>query len=235
MDWADAIERNRIALIGIVASLVMTLGRDGLVPAALRNSLLRILRPAEAAARRLIVLAARGLVLKPGVARPMPPGLSQQLRLHRKERGGGCVFKLCDAHVPMVEPVTRAYAKGPRIRTVSPADPTVTVIFQGHFQAQFQAQAAQTSAALAPPDGDRPLSNRLEALQLALQDLPRQARRLVRWTARRKAIAALRPIHTSPLRFGRAPYLPKTPVRDIDYILERCHLLARDAMHADTS
>jgi hypothetical protein len=37
------------------------------------------------------------------------------------------------------------------------------------------------------------------------------------------------------LRLGRAPYLPQRPVREIDFILERCHLLARDALRADTS
>jgi hypothetical protein len=227
MDWAVTIERNRIALVGIVAALMAALGQNHIISAALRTALLRILRPAEAAARRLVVLAARGLVLKPAILRPMPPGLAGQLRLLSKERSGRCVFQLCDSHVPMVEPVHKTYAKGPRIWTVLPADPTVTAI--------FQAQAAQTFAATPPVDGDRSLSSRIEALQLALQDLPRQARRLVRWTARRKAIAALRPIHTSPLRFGRAPYLPKTPVRDVDYILERCHLLARDTLQPDTS
>jgi hypothetical protein len=177
------------------------------------------------------VVVARGVVVKTSVFRAMPVGLSRALRLQRKERGMRPVFQLCDPLVPMVEPVHRKYSRqGPRISSVMPVDPTITAI--------WQAQAATVLAAapaVAVVDESVHLQRRLEAIRLALEDLPRQARRLLRWTARRERIAALRPIQTSPLRPGRAPYLPKTPLRDVDYVLERCHLLARDAAYADTS
>jgi hypothetical protein len=136
------------------------------------------------------------------------------------------VFELSDPQIPMVEPRRKKYFKnGPRISIVMPPDPVIPFF------------AAKPFPPLPPEhkDANAHLVQRLAAIKSALDDLPRQARRLVRWTARRKAIAAKRLIYTSPLRPGRAPYLPKEPVREIDFILERCHLLARDALRADTS
>ena len=79
MDWARAIERNSEALNGVVAAIFAMLGLAGgaapvRIPLALRLSVLRLLRPAESALRRLIVIAARGLVVKPAPSRPMPKG-----------------------------------------------------------------------------------------------------------------------------------------------------------------
>ena len=99
MDGSGAIERNRAALVRIVASLAAMAGftsplagEDGsarrgkaepsaepgegdlsgvrpTIPRHLWVAMLRLLRPAEAAARRLIIAAARGLVVPP----PSPP------------------------------------------------------------------------------------------------------------------------------------------------------------------
>ena len=79
MDWARAIERNSEALKGIVAALFAMLGlaREATVsriPQPLHRAVLRVLRPAESAVRRLIVIAARGLVVKLVPLRPMPKG-----------------------------------------------------------------------------------------------------------------------------------------------------------------
>ena len=77
MDWARAIERNSEALKTIVAGLVAMLG-DATVerlPRALYRAELGVLRPAESALRRLIVIAARGMVAKPAPVRSMPQGL----------------------------------------------------------------------------------------------------------------------------------------------------------------
>ena len=65
MDWARAIERNSEALVGIVEALFTMLGLVGSatvsrIPQPLHNAVLRVLRPAESAMRRLIVIAARG-------------------------------------------------------------------------------------------------------------------------------------------------------------------------------
>src|SRR5687767_6930651 len=79
MDWALAIERNSEALKAIVAALFAMLGLAGgaavaRIPRALYRAVLGVLRPAESAMRRLIVIAARGLEVKLAPARPMPAG-----------------------------------------------------------------------------------------------------------------------------------------------------------------
>jgi len=68
-DLARAAEHYRLALLRVVAALVdiAGLGEDGApatLPRVTRNYLLRILRPAESAARRLIVIAARGIAVE---------------------------------------------------------------------------------------------------------------------------------------------------------------------------
>jgi hypothetical protein len=87
-----------------------------------------------------------------------------------------------------------------------------------------------------PPDGlvnAARLSRRLQALKLALDDLPRQARRLARWRVKREN--AKSPKFKSPLRPGPPPGHRKRPIHPIDDILADCHWLAWDAMKPDTS
>ena len=81
MDWARAIERNSEALKGIIADLFVMLGLSGeatvsRLPRSVHSAVLRVLRPAESAMRRLIIIAARGLVVKlaPTPSRPKPAG-----------------------------------------------------------------------------------------------------------------------------------------------------------------
>ncbi len=81
----------------------------------------------------------------------------------------------------------------------------------------------------------QPLCRRLQALQSALADVPRQALRLMRWRARRERQQELRPVFTSPLRPGLPPGYRRKPTHDVDDILITCHGLAFDAMKPDTS
>ena len=78
MDWARAIDINRTALTRIVAALIAMVGLSAAarLPRAVHRAALRLLRPAESAVRRLIVIAARGVVVKPAALRPMPAGLA---------------------------------------------------------------------------------------------------------------------------------------------------------------
>ncbi len=102
MDWNLAITRNHALLLAIVAELFAMLRRvDGggggplsvgcadtvsergllpgqsfTLPRHLYAAIMLILRPAESAIRRLIIIAARGLVLKPRASRPVPAGLA---------------------------------------------------------------------------------------------------------------------------------------------------------------
>ena len=69
MDWDLAIKRNSEALKGIIADLFAMLELAGGItvarlPRPLHSAVLRVLCPAESAVRRLIVIAARGLVVK---------------------------------------------------------------------------------------------------------------------------------------------------------------------------
>ena len=77
MDWDRAVERNSEALKVIIATLFAMLGdaTAGRIPRPLHRAVLGILRPAESALRRLIVIAARAMVAEPAPLRPMPKGL----------------------------------------------------------------------------------------------------------------------------------------------------------------
>ena len=70
------------------------------------------------------------------------------------------------------------------------------------------------------------ICRRLLALRDALDDLPGQARRLVRWQARQKLIPPGKPGRLSSLRPGFAPGLRRRQPREIDTILRECHSLA---------
>jgi hypothetical protein len=81
MDWNAAIEKNREALKRLLAALVamagLADGGAGTLPRHLHRAVLRLLRPAEAATRRLIIVAARGVVVtlppsRPRRAKPAP-------------------------------------------------------------------------------------------------------------------------------------------------------------------
>ncbi|MFN0193853.1 MAG: hypothetical protein ACKVP5_18080, partial [Aestuariivirga sp.] len=109
MDWDLAMNRNRDALLRIVASLFAMLGLSEVsaidrIPRELHTAILRILRPAEAAVRRLIVAAARGMVVKPTVSRPMPRG-----EIVRKGTGKtrSPAFRLEDIRPPLLPPEPR--------------------------------------------------------------------------------------------------------------------------------
>ena len=79
MDWDHAIKRNSEVLAGIVESLFVMLGLVGEATVSriswpAYRAVLRVFRPAESALRRLIVVAARGLVIAPTVSRPKTAG-----------------------------------------------------------------------------------------------------------------------------------------------------------------
>ena len=79
-DWPGAIDRNCDALLRIVAVLFIYAGLDeggaDEVPRRVWRRIIRLLRPAEAAARRLIVIASRGIEVpppKPRAQKAPPP------------------------------------------------------------------------------------------------------------------------------------------------------------------
>jgi hypothetical protein len=236
MDWDLAIKRNSEALKGIIEVLFALLGLDGTdaasrIPRSLHSAVLGVLRPAESAVRRLIVIAARGLVvkLKPAAWRPMPKPAGPI-----GKRGGSSPpsFQLFDPR-KRLKPVRviKSSRIVPRIHFFGPNnDPTVAAMFAAHRPIAIAAPAPPPSDGLV--DAFR-LTRRLQALKSALEDLPRQAKRLVRCQQRRKASPW--PKSTMPLRPGHPPGHRRKPIHEIDEVLIECDFLACEAMKPDTS
>ena len=231
MDWAEAIERNSEALKGILADLFAMLGLAGSdavtrLPRSVHSAVLRVLRPTESAVRRLIVIAARGLVvkLKPAASRPMPKLAGAIGKGSGQSRPS---FQLFDQRKNFAR---RGRKRGrrnvPRIHILG-SDLQWTTLWEARPRA---------ADPVSPPDGlvnGERLSRRLQALKLALDDLPRQARRLARWRVRRENMPS--PKFRSPLRLGPPPGRSRKPTHPIDRVLTECHWLAWEALKPDTS
>ena len=228
MDWDLAIKRNSKALKGIIEVLFALLGLDGTdaaqrIPRSLHSAVLSVLRPAKSAVRRLIVIAARNVVVKPALSRPMPAGkvIAKGLGISMPS------FQLFDPNKRIKGPRARAFTRlAPRIRFID-YDPRVVALFPA---------PRPVVEPPPPPDGRvcaTRLHRRLVALKSALDDLPRQAKRLVRLQERRKASPDFKP--TTPLRSGHPPGYRRKPVHEVDEILVKCDWLAWEAMKPDTS
>ena len=221
MDWHRAFEINREALLRIVAALVSLLEAQGVavrLPLRTYQYIIRTLHPAESAARRLIVIAARGLVVPEAPVRPMPQGLV----IERKGTGRQA-FQLFDTrkHFSDGDEAASQAMSGPRIRCVDDLSP------RAQFLAKF---AAPNTSAAAETQHVR---NRIAALSRALNTLPRQARRMAQWMKRRAAMQ--NPKFISPLRPGPPPGLRKRFTDDIDRVLAECHGLAWNSIQPNTS
>jgi hypothetical protein len=134
-------------------------------------------------------------------------------------------FKLCDKRIffPELSNPRVKYAKYPPRIHVFPYDILVPI-------------ARPAVVPPPPPDGlisATRLTRRLQALKSALDDLPRQARRMARWRVRQEAAKA--PKFKSPLRPGPPPGHRKRPIHEVDDVLSECHWLAWEVMRPDTS
>ncbi|HUQ36760.1 MAG TPA: hypothetical protein VM144_10345, partial [Aestuariivirga sp.] len=128
MDWDLAIKRNSEALKGIIEVLFAMLGDATVsrIPKPLHSAVLRVLRPAESAVRRLIIIAARGLVVKVAPSRAMPKG-------QIIGKGGGSrlpAFQLYDTRkdFPGLRQHRVKYAKHPPRIHVFPYDTLVPIL-----------------------------------------------------------------------------------------------------------
>ncbi len=129
MDWDLAIKRNSEALKGIIAGLFAMLELAGgitvsRIPQSLHSAVRRVLWPAESALRRLIVIAARGLVVK--LASPRPS--LRPKPVGKIGKGGGNSrppsFQLFDARKNFPE-LRQHRVKYARIRHVSFSSATI--------------------------------------------------------------------------------------------------------------
>jgi hypothetical protein len=229
MDWAMAIERNSEALFRVVASLVSMVrvrggGVAAFLPRDIYSAALILLRPAESAVRRLIIMAARGLVLKLklGPARAFPAGIALN-----KDAARVPAFCLIDP-LKRFAPDDFEWGKSkvqslPRISVPGLFDP----VFLTQPVLRYDDMIAATA-----------LGRRVQALRFALDNLPRQARRLARWKLKRELArsAGAKPGRLSPFRPGLAPGYHRHKPQEVDEILSECHHFAREAWDApDTS
>jgi hypothetical protein len=218
MNWTLAIDLNRTALLRVVAGLFALVGVpaggavDG-VPRGIRLAVLRVLRGAEAAVRRLIVIAAQDLGALPSRARAAMPsgGISA---------GDGArvpAFPLFDPRRRITVGAAFGRRGEPRVSFFDGGDPV-------RVSAPVPIESETVDAAR--------LCQRMQGLLGALDDLPRQARRLARWRGRAAEQAALK----GPMRPGRPPGHRERPLHPVDEILRECHTLALRAREApDTS
>jgi hypothetical protein len=244
MDWDLAIERNREPLLRTVMELF---DRIGLTETAMVErlsrplywSVLLVLRTAEAAVRRLIVVAAHNIVVKPRKRRPAPKGL----KIPRKGNGQSkrrASFKLFDPPKRSRRVRRRKITKSkvePRIHVFA-YDPRIPEPLRSHFATTtFAEPAAPAPHQKQTVDKDTvnagPLCRRLFAIKYALEDLQRQAKRLARWWA--NPIEERRPRRETPLRPGSPPGFRKKQIHEVDDILLECNFLARTLPAPDTS
>ena len=227
MDLPQAVDLNKSAIARIVAGLFALLGLTGAavpgrIPRELHRSVARVLRPAESAVRRLILFLAKSIRVKASPARPMPAGL-----VRSKQEKPRLSFQLFDPRQPV-------FRQRPQPKTAR-AQPRISFFGNG------EVRRISWGRELPPPSDGKAdglensahLVRRLVALKAALDDLPRQAKRLVRSLARRKKVPRLK--LQGPLRPGRAPGWRKRPIEDIDRVLHECDWLAREILAPDSS
>ncbi len=225
MDWPLIIKRNRERLLAVLAPLFAVLGFDPRradLPRHMYRALLITLRPAESAVRRLIIIAARGIVLKLRAARAFPAGLSLNKDVER-------VPAFC-----LIDPLKRfatedfEWAKEWSREQVMPRI-SVPGLFDPVFEDRFIPMQDD-------PIDCAALRRRLRALKSVLDNLPRHARRLARWRMKRELSrqSAPKPGRLSPFRPGFAPGYHRHEREEVDVILGDCHYFAVKAW-ADTS
>ena len=238
MDWNFAIEKHKEALKRVLAMLVAMAGGDTL-PRHLHRAVLRLLRPAEAAARRLIVVAARGLTFE-----LTPPRKARPALLPKGSVGTGIIDtgislrQLGLANFvppPTPKPATRPLAlpltdtlRGLPHRRRSAATSVPRICGFG-TAARHSIPPRRPLSPDDPLDAGR-LHRRLAAIARALDDLPAQAKRLARWRARRDRARARGAFHRLvPMRPGRPPGWRKPDAprsHEVHRVLDDLHGLA---------
>ena len=237
-NWRGAIELNRNALLRILATLFsMADMADGAIPETLPrhrlNAVRRILKTAESALRRLIVIAARDIADIPwpvGVHAyglgPHPAG-----RGTAKRSGNGDDAAAPIPPFPLSDPVRTFSLSPPRRR--SKASPRITFLGPG---APPPRPVPDGWYCLPDDECDAgPVCRRLIAAKRALDDLDGAAERLARLQQRRDRAMAGGPDRRSPLRLGKPPGHRRRPRHEADAVLAELHLLAGWTMSPDTS
>ncbi len=221
--WDGALARNAAALAGVVAELLAVLsvygGMDAVkVSRAVHSRIIRVLRPAESALRRLILIAARDVIASPD-GRVLTNTQIRNSTLPRQP-ASNMAFQLFDPRKRFGVPRVIYTTLIPRVSFIAPDAP-------------FSPLSARPQMSREPPlimaDSDRLISARrlalrIKALASALDDIPRHAKRLVRVRLKRETQQP--PRFFSPLRPGKPPGHRSIPGHEIDDILAECHKFA---------
>jgi hypothetical protein len=224
-DWPGAIARNRAALLRIVAVLFAYAGLDeggaDEVPRRVWRMILRLLRPAESAARRLIVRRARHR----GRAAEAPPE-KEPTGIERLVAAGVLTFhevNLGLARAPRSEPAK------PKIRAAHPRVPLTDPPRRFDTKAGTASAPSRRTAST----GSTRTRRSTPAISAAASGAETRARRsrhprqtLARRMARRVAgLPCAR--HVPPMRLGHPPGHRKPAFHAVDDVLAECHALAR--------
>ena len=187
----------------------------------LHRYVLKILRSAESAVRRLIVAAARDIIVE---YKPRPPASTgpkvprQSTGEPKQRRKRRPLFNLFDS--------LKRYGRRFKKKKVRRPEPHVYSLES--FLQRRHATAAPDPVEQDPVDDGMVsaanLVRRLVAVMDAVQDIPRHAMRLALWQARPKE--ERRPERWSPLRPGRPPGFRQRAIHEVDAILKECHWLA---------
>ena len=209
MDWPLVIDRNRKALLTIIVALMASLGLVGggrltTLPFFLYHRALRILRPAESALRRLIMILAHEMKLR-------------GFKLRAARRDGLAEFLVFSRPNPRGEPALPSFNLIDPLKIFGREAPDMDGFYSGE----------NSDAPDMSPVPAASLALRILALKNALENLPRQAKRLARWYEQRDlAYAQNLPHRYSPMRPGPAPASCRRNRDEIDEVLLECHLLA---------
>ncbi len=216
MNWTLGIDRQREALLRMVAALLVMAGDGGVLPRQVRTGIWRVLRPAEAAFRRLLVVVKVVLKIEAPVAVPRGGPVPAIPRVLGDAAARIPAFALFDAR--------KSFKPRSSVRGCKP---------QPNIRFFDEVQVFEPVVVISPDDAVSAahLMRRLRALHVALGDVPKQARRLARWEAKRLAVRAETGRYIAPMRPGKPPGHRDRGRHPVDFVLKECHEMALYALH----
>jgi hypothetical protein len=259
MDWDFSTERNRSMLLPHIAALFAMIGlvEGGSVERVSRplyRKVSGLLRSAESAVRRLIIVMARNIKVEPRPKRPMPKGLTRSRKgtFQGKNQGNAKAedqprdrkpskpsFNLFDPERRAdFGKVRRRRRKGrrsePRVHVFYPSNPHVPWFLRGQSAPPPPPPAPQQVETVKDYTvSAKRVCRRLFAIMRALTNMEREAKRYALWWAR--PVEERRPRRERALRFGWPPGWRMKSAHEVDDILKECCWLVRSLPEPDTS
>ncbi len=234
MDWTRVINRNRDALLRMLAMIFAMAGVAGdgsqdddtlRMSRHLHAAVVRILRPAESAFRRLlvVVMAVKAIT---AAAQNRPAAYSDTDTGSDMTKGFGPLPRGERRDVPCFALFDRRKNFEPHVRRFARYQPRI-------WEPGMDDPVFDTVTASSPDDlvNATALLRRLNALKHALDDVPGQARRMARWLAKRETARAQTGKYIRPMRPGKPPGHRDRKRHPVDHLLADCHALALYVLH----